>query len=171
VTPAQIKATSSGPKAEVRPDQFDLQTHQFDKRGNLKSTNHYFLHIRGTAKYFERPQFSGNLFTENDEPAGRVERLIDEKTGKTVLSFDHSVEHKQYAPPLEGAEKIHHELAETKAENAALLAELEALRAEKDAKEAAIEAKGEAGRREVKESPLAQAQVPMGAKAAEATKG
>jgi len=156
VTPAQTNATSSGPKAEVKADQFDLQTHQFDKRGNLKSTNHYFLHIRGTAKYFERPQFSGNLFTENDEPAGRVERLVDEKTGKPVLSFDHNREHKIYAAPLEGAEKISHELAEAKGENAALKAELEALLAEKAAKEAAIEAKGEATRKP--ESPLAQAQ-------------
>lgn len=171
MTPAQNKATSSGPKAEIKPDQFDLQTHQFDKRGNLRSTNHYFLHIRGTAKYFERPQFSGNLFSENDEPAGRVERLIDDKTGKPVLSFDHNADHKAYSRPLEGAEKISAELQETKAENDALKAELEALRAEQAAKEAAIDAKGEAGRKE--ESPLVKAQQPMGAsaKSSEQTKG
>lgn len=144
--PAQ--ETYQQPKARVvNPNEFDLRTHHFDGRGRLKGKNPYRAHIQNGIVYYERPVGSGNLFYENNEPAGRVEFLeAKDVRGKIIKkkSFDHEAAHKDYTAPLQGAEKMHFELANTKAENAAILAELEAIKAENEKLKAASGAKVEA---------------------------
>lgn len=123
-------------QSEVQETKFNLRTHHWDARGRLKSKSHYRLHIVNGAQYFERPVNSGNLFYENNEPAGRVEYHKDEK-GRAHKKFDFEAEHKAYVAPLTGMEKIHFENESLKEQNAKLLAEIQAIKAEKDAKEAA----------------------------------
>lgn len=120
--PAQNQETQAVPK-------FNLVTHNFDGRGRLRSKNTYRMHVQNGAQYFERPVGSGNLWYENNEPAGRVEFLTCPKGIKTK-SFDFEATHKSYAAPISGEEKLHFENADLKTENAALRAEMEAIRAE-----------------------------------------
>ncbi len=119
------------------PHVFSLRTHKFNARGHLVSRNLYRLHIKDGTKYFERPVNSGNLFYENNDPAGRVEFVVDEKTKRKVKKFDFAAEHVEYRAPLVGAEKLVAELedankalAEERAKTATILAELEAIRAD-----------------------------------------
>jgi hypothetical protein len=118
---------------EVPENKFDLITHRWDKQGNPLAKNPYRLHIRQGNYYFERPVNSGNLWLENNQPAGRIE-IRDGK--KVFLVGEEAVPHKAYIAPLEGAEALQSELAEAKAQNEALLAELEAIRSEKAKKSA-----------------------------------
>lgn len=123
------------PEATNKIAGFDLRTHTFDKRGRLKEKNLYRLHIQNGAHYYERPVDSGNLWTEGGEPTGRVEKIIDESTGKAIgKTFDYKAAHKKYTAPLTGAEKLSFENEDLKAKNASILAELAALRAEVDAR-------------------------------------
>ncbi len=135
-------------QTEVKETKFNLRTHVWDARGRLKSRNNYRLHVENGAQYFERPVNSGNLFYENNEPAGRVEFIKDEK-GRSHKKFDFDAEHRAYTAPLTGHEKMHFENESLKSENAKLLAELQAIKAESDAKTAA-KTEGQAGKPEQK---------------------
>lgn len=145
------------------PNKFDLRTHHFDGRGRLKKVNHYRMHNHKGVNYFERPVGSGNLFSENNEPAGRVEFLeIKNERGHVIKSksFDFKAEHKDYVAPLSGQEKLHFENEQLKNENSvmkAALAEIEAIRAENEKLKAAVAEKVGSRTKEEKPSALAQA--------------
>lgn len=121
---------------QIEEQKFNLRTHHWDARGRLKKRDNYRLHVKDGVQYFERPVNSGNLFYENNEPAGRVEYVPDEK-GRKFKKFDFEAEHKSYVAPLTGTEKLHFENQNLKDENAKLLAELEAIKQEQAAKDAA----------------------------------
>lgn len=116
---------------------FDIRTHRFDARGRLKSRNFYRMHVDKGTNLFERPVNSGNLFYENNEPAGRVEFTKNEKGAIIGKKFDLHAPHKAFVAPLTGAEAMHYENEQLKADNARLAAELEAINAERAAKAAA----------------------------------
>lgn len=100
---------------------FDLKTHTTDPlTGKTTLTNPYRLRIQNAVKYFERPVGSGNLWFENDLPAGRW------VTGK----IEADAAHVEWIAPISGAEKLQRELADARGTEAALRAELEAIRAE-----------------------------------------
>ncbi len=103
---------------------FSFETHKFDANGNLVSVDHYRLHNAGGTSYYERPKFSGNLWFENNEPAGRVEYKANEKGKLTKhLLIGEEYPHQEYVKPLSGAEAIAAELAQAKAELAQIKAE------------------------------------------------
>lgn len=106
------------------PNKFDLMTHHWNGQGEISRTNLYTCHVVDGNKYFERPINSGNLWFENNQPAGRV--LY--KNG--VKSIDATAEHISYTAPLEGAEKLHFELENTRTELEAAREELAAIKAE-----------------------------------------
>lgn len=102
-----------------------LITHKFDGHGKLISKNPYRLHTMGPSKYFEFPVNSGNLWCEDlKTPAGRMVYEVDSK-GKRTKRVDPDAAHVKFVRPLQGAEKIAAELADAKAELAAIKADLE----------------------------------------------
>lgn len=111
---------------------FDLKTHTFNARGVLTKINHYRLHVTNGVQLYERPVNSGNLWYENDEPAGRVTYAGEGKIKRKVI--DNEAEHIAYTAPLSPDEKVHFENENLKMENAKLLAEIEMIRKEQDAK-------------------------------------
>ena len=112
---------------------FDLNTHKRDKFGKIVEVRPYRLHFIGGEKAFEWPVGSKNLWFENNEPAGRLIETVDEKTGKKAQKFDFTAAHIEYTAPLGLDEQAALEMSETKAQNAALIAELAALKAEQAA--------------------------------------
>lgn len=121
-------------KYEPDPNKFDLRTHVWDAQGNLVSENLYRSFIIEGRQYFERPVNSGNLWFENNQPAGRVDLEFNEKGHIKNKTFHFDAPHKAYTAPLTGAEKLHFELEQQREENAALKAELEQIKAEKEKK-------------------------------------
>lgn len=113
------------------PKTFSLKVHHRDRRGVLLNKQPYTMFVKGGVQYFERPVNSGNIFFENMDPAGRVERHVDKK-GVITAKFDFEAEHKEYIPPVTGAEKIAMELEQSKAKNEALERELLAIKKERD---------------------------------------
>ncbi len=102
---------------------FDFQTHKFDANGNLVATDHYRLHNANGTSYYERPKFSGNLWFENNQPAGRIEYKIEGKKTVKHLLIGEEYPHLAYVKPLSGSEAIAAELAQAKAELAQIKAE------------------------------------------------
>lgn len=130
-------------RLEYKPDpnKFDLRTHTWDAQGRLTDINLYRQFIVGDRNYFERPVGSGNLWLENNQPAGRVEYKVNDKGHiyeKTFLVGDKAVAHKDYVEPLKGAEKVHFELQQANARAAAAEAELAAIRKEQEAKQTPV---------------------------------
>lgn len=111
------------PKEQQVEQKFDLQTHVRDKYGKLIKTNPYRRYCRGGEVYYERPVGSGNLWYENNEPAGR---MIDNKVDRTAA-------HVEFTAPVSEDQKLVKAVLDTKAENEALRRELEALKAEAQA--------------------------------------
>lgn len=110
------------------PNKFDLVTHKFDPQGRLTSKNTYRTYIMDGSSYFERPVNSGNLWYENNQPAGRVE-LTFGPTGKIASKkFDFQAAHRDYVQPLTGAEAVHFELLAEREKNEAIAAELAAIK-------------------------------------------
>lgn len=112
---------------------FDLNTHKRDKFGKIVEVRPYRLHFIGGEKAFEWPVGSKNLWFENNEPAGRLVDTVDEKTGKKAQKFDFTATHIDYVRPLGQDEQAALEMSEIKSQNAALQAELAALREEQAA--------------------------------------
>lgn len=110
------------------PNKFDLRTHEWDAQGKLVKTNLYRSFIIDGRQYFERPVNSGNLWFENNQPAGRVEYVFgaDGKIASKKFQFDQP--HKDYKAPLSADEKMHYELEQERERNRALEAELAKLR-------------------------------------------
>lgn len=117
-------------KYEPDPNKFDLRTHVWDSQGHLEAKNPYRAYIVDGSKYYERPVNSGNLWFENNQPAGRVELTFGKNGTIASKRFDFAAEHKDYAVPLEGAEKLHYELEQAREKNAQLEIELSAIRKE-----------------------------------------
>lgn len=131
-------------RLEYKPDpnKFDLATHRWDSQGQLVGRNPYRKFIVGDRSYYERPVNSGNLWFENNQPAGRVEYTLNEKGHITgPKHFDPDAPHKTFTAPLQGAEKIHFELEQAHERNAALEAELAAIKKDREPTPAAPESK------------------------------
>lgn len=113
------------------PNKFDLRTHVWDARGHLVSKNLYRSFIVEGTQYFERPVNSGNLWFENNQPAGRVELEFNDKGHIVRKTFRFDEPHKAYKAPLTGAEKLHFELEQARAKNEELLKQIEEMKAGK----------------------------------------
>lgn len=107
------------------PNTFDLTVHKWDSRGHLKAVNPYRLHFYQGAQYYERPVNSGNLWYENNQPAGRVKYNANREK-----SFEFKAPHVTYVKPLAGAEKITFENLSLKEQNAQLMKELQQIKAD-----------------------------------------
>ncbi len=117
---------------QADPNKFDLQVHAWDGQGQLTKSNHYRAHIMGGATYFERPVNSGNLWFENNQPAGRMEYVFGEDGKIASKELHKDAPHKAYTKPLNGAEKVHFELEAERAKSAQLEAELAAIKADRE---------------------------------------
>lgn len=105
-------------------EQFDTRTHTTDSlSGKTKLANAYRLYVlqgkdsegRDSAvRYFERPVGSGNLWFENNKPAGRL-------LGPNQVNTE--APHIEWIAPPTGAELVARELADAKRELAAIKAE------------------------------------------------
>lgn len=117
---------------EADPSKFDLRTHFFDGQGRLVKQNHYTLHVISGDRFFERPVNSGNIWFENNQPAGRIEYIKDSSgnTAKRVLLGE---AHKVFTRKLEGDEALQCALQQQQERTAALEAELASIRAEQSA--------------------------------------
>ncbi len=125
-------------QAQVTEPKFDLKVHHFDARGRVKKKTHYRLHIHKGTSMFERPVNSGNLFYENNEPAGRVIFTRDEKGAIIGKKYEPNATHLDFKAPLSAEEKVHFENEQMRSRIAALEAELAAVEADKEAKAAAV---------------------------------
>lgn len=115
------------------PNKFDLRTHVWDGQGKLTRKNTYrMFNIDGRVVY-ERPVNSGNLWGENNQPAGRVllEFAKDKPGVIAKKTFDFEAEHVEFTPPLTGAEALHFELEQKNRENEQLRAELAQIKGDK----------------------------------------
>lgn len=113
-------------------EKFDLVTHKTDPlTGKSHAVNLYTLHIIKGIRYFERPIHSGNLYYENNRPAGRL--AFD---AKGDYAINEKATHVAYVAPPTGAELIARELSEEKTARAQAEAELAAIKAERAPKSA-----------------------------------
>lgn len=120
------------------PNKFDLRTHIWDSQGNLVSKNLYrAFHMQGST-YYERPVNSGNLWFENNQPAGRMEYTLSPDGKIGPKRFVPDAPHIDYVEPLKGAEKLQADLGAAKKENVQLRDELEAIRKDQAALKALI---------------------------------
>lgn len=138
------------------PNKFDLQTHRWDSQGTLVAVNHYRKFIRDGAEYYERPLNSGNLWHENNQPAGRVICEFNDKGHIAKKEFDFTAAHVEYQAPPTGAQKIAAELAQERAKSAALEAELRAVRKEREDRTAEQPVKNFAPQASAKTAPKLQ---------------
>ncbi len=107
-------------------EKFDLRTHATDPVTQQTSyINGYRLHILSGIRYFERPVNSGNLWFENNKPAGRLSYKVEDKAVKACV--DGTAAHVAYVAPPSGAELIAGKLAQAETELAAIKAERDAL--------------------------------------------
>ena len=122
------------PKSKVvlDPNKFDLRTHEWDARGKLINLNTYRSFIIDGRQYFERPVNSGNLWFENNKPAGRVELTFGEDGKIATKKFEFESKHKEWSAPLDGNAKLHYEVETLKGKNASLETELAAIRKERE---------------------------------------
>lgn len=111
------------------PNKFDLRTHVWDTQGTLVKKNLYRAHIVDGRMLFERPVNSGNLWGENNQPAGRVDLEFGPNGKIAKKTFDFNAEHKAYTAPLTGAEALHYQLEQEKEKSAALQRELDQIKA------------------------------------------
>lgn len=110
------------------PNRFNLRTHETDARGRVRGSNLYRMYVRDGTQVFERPVNSGNLFYENNQPAGRVE-IERNPAGKiTKKTFDFEAEHKAYRTPANKQEEMEMKLMESDARAAAAEKELAAIK-------------------------------------------
>jgi hypothetical protein len=120
---------------EMDGNKFDRRTHIWDSQGRLIKTQLYVEYVRDGNRYIERPINSGNLWTEDNQPAGRVEKTYSAKGTVLTKSFDYTVPHKEFKPELTGDEALMYQLENEREETARLKAELAAIKAEQAPKE------------------------------------
>jgi uncharacterized small protein (DUF1192 family) len=116
------------------PNKFDLITHHWNRQGQLTRTNLYIMYIIEGNKYFERPVNSGNLWHENNQPAGRVEKTFGPNGVVAKKSFDYKAPHKAYTPKLEGNDALKYQVEQERDRIAELERELAAIKAERSGK-------------------------------------
>ena len=124
---------------------FDIIVHHRDpKTGLVVKSDPYILRVCGEtgssekARYWERPSGSGNLFDKNNNPVGRWVYEERNVRGKMVRSgkFSPGAEHIAFVRPLTDDQKLANAVMETETANAALRAEIAALKAEQEKKTA-----------------------------------
>jgi hypothetical protein len=115
------------------PNVFDTRTHFFDAAGVLVKTNFYTLRVIEGEQYFERPINSGNLWTANNLPAGRLVKREKADPRLGAYAIDAAAPHIAYSAPLEGDEALHYELESEKAQNVELKTRVETQQAQLDA--------------------------------------
>lgn len=138
------------------PNKFDMRTHVWDSQGNLVNKAPYRCYIMEGRQYFERPVNSGNLWFENNQPAGRVELTFGTNGKISSKRFDFEAAHKEYTAPLTGADALHYELEQAKEKNASLEAEIAQIKKEQDLRQSAevkIEKEKVEVRKEVSAAP------------------
>lgn len=113
---------------------FSLKTHFADERGRRIGAQPYRLHMGAEGELFERPVNSGNCYFSNGQIAGRMIYKLNDDGSVASKSYDSKAKHIEYVAPLSGSEKLESELSVAKKKNAALEAELAAIRSNKDAK-------------------------------------
>jgi len=116
------------------PNRFDMITHETDARGRVRGTNLLRIHMKDGNSYYERPVGSGNLFYENNEPAGRVEAKKDARGRIVGKTFDFNAKHVVFKKPADAQTELEQKLMEEQAKSSALEKELAAIRAEDAAK-------------------------------------
>ena len=114
------------------PNKFDLVVDRWNSQGHKIAHNPYRKFIKEGGEFYERPVNSGNLWLENNQPAGRVICEFNDKGHIVSKVFDHAAEHIEYVPGPTGAEKIAAELSAERAKSAQLEAELRAITKERD---------------------------------------
>ena len=117
---------------EPDPNKFDLRTHIWDTKGNLVKENTYRSFIREGRQVFERPVGSGNLWYENNEPAGRIECQYNEKGHIIAKEFKPEAKHIEFVPPMNDDEKTYFELQNANKRLAQLEAELASIKKEQE---------------------------------------
>lgn len=135
---------SKGKEYVPDPNKFDLITHHWSPTGQLIRKNLYTLYVVEGNKFFERPVKSGNLWYENNTPAGRIE--FD---AKGIRKITEGASHVAFTPKLEGDDALFYELEQEKTKRAAAEAELAAIKKEARKDNPYAQAKVEA-------APLAQ---------------
>lgn len=117
--------------------EFDLQTHGWDPQTRqLAWKNPYRMHHIKGVQYWERPVGSGNLYTKQDEPCGRI---VDFKQ----LKIDKDAPHIEWEAPKSPAELAAAKQHELMSRNAELQAELDAIKKERKYEEMERKAKAE----------------------------
>lgn len=121
---------------EPDPTKFDLVVDRWDHEGRKIYHNPYRKFMRQDAgDVYERPKGSGNLWYENNQPAGRVQYEINEKGHIHNKKFLPDAPHVEYTPPATPLE-LSEALTESKAALAAAQAELAAIKREAAARTA-----------------------------------
>lgn len=113
------------------PHKFDRRTHIWDSQGRLVKKNLYTEYVIQGSRYLERPMNSGNLWTEGNQPAGRIEKTFGPAGQVLTKKFDHEASHIAYTPVLTGDEAIMYQLEQERAARVELERELAAIRAER----------------------------------------
>lgn len=114
------------------PNKFDLVTHRWDNQGKLIAKNPYRKFIVEGREYYERPVNSGNLWFENNQPAGRVICEFNDKGHIAKKEFDFSATHTEFIAAPTGSELLAAELVAERAKSAQLEAELRAITKERE---------------------------------------
>lgn len=115
------------------PNKFDLVVDRWDSQGHRTGPRKtYRKFINGDGEFYERPVGSGNLWLENNQPAGRVIYKTNEAGHIYDKKFDFDAKHIDWSPAPTGAEKVAAELASERAKNAQLEAELRAILKERE---------------------------------------
>lgn len=121
------------------PSGFDLRTHIKDANtGRLVRTQAHRIHCDRDMRYFEFPVDSGNLWFEDNSPAGRVTYKGEGKSRAKTINPD--APHLAFVPLkssettvegiLEENEMLRRELAEAKAEREAKIEKKEAVKSQ-----------------------------------------
>lgn len=116
------------------PNKFDLITHHWNRQGQLTRTNLYILYVIEGNKYFERPVNSGNLWYENNQPAGRMEKSFNDDGVVSKKVFKLGAPHKDYTPVLKGDDALRYQIEQERARATAAESELAAIKAEQSKK-------------------------------------
>ena len=119
------------------PNKFDLVVDRWDGQGQrVGQRNTYRKYITSQhGELYERPVNSGNLWYENNQPAGRVHLEFNDKGHILKKEFKIGEQHLAYVAPPTGAAKMAAELAAERAKSAHLEAELRAINKEREDKQ------------------------------------
>ena len=116
------------------PTKFDLVVDRWDNAGRKIYHAPYRKFMRkDEGDVYERPVGSGNLWYENNQPAGRIEYKVNEKGHIHDKKFLIGAAHAEYTAPPTPAD-MHEALVQSQAELEAAKREIAALRKEQSAR-------------------------------------